>query len=69
MHADKAPLKIDNGLLRLGEAEEVRQNLTQCLGIQLTVVDARQRFLDQLHGIIHPEQKRKIIGIPSRLIT
>ena len=45
MHADKAPLKIDNGLLRLGEAEEVRQNLTQGLGIQLTVVDARQRFL------------------------
>ena len=53
---------VDNGLLRLNEAEEVHKNLTEHLRINLTVVDASQRFLDQLAGIRDPEQKRKVIG-------
>lgn len=53
---------VDNGLLRLDEAETVHKTLTEHLGIQLTVVDAKKQFLDQLEGISDPEQKRKIIG-------
>ncbi|KAF6226634.1 hypothetical protein HO173_012464 [Letharia columbiana] len=53
---------VNNGLLRHNEVEEVQKTLTESLGIQLTVVDASQRFLDQLIGVVDPEQKRKIIG-------
>lgn len=58
----KAPYQVDNGLLRLAEAENVNKMLTEHLGIQLTVVDASQRFLDQLRGITDPEEKRRVIG-------
>lgn len=57
---------IDNGLLRKFEADSVHQNLTENLGIQLTVVDAGQRFLKDLEGVADPEAKRKVIG--SRFI-
>ena len=59
---DKAIQKVDNGLLRLNEAEDVRKRLEGQLKIQLTVVDASQRFLDQLKAVVDPEMKRKIIG-------
>lgn len=58
---------IDNGLLRKDEARDVLETLTQQLGIRLTVVDASQRFLEDLRGVAEPERKRKIIG--SRFIT
>ena len=53
---------VDNGVLRLNEAENVHKTLTQNLGINLTVVDASERFLAELKGVSDPEQKRKIIG-------
>lgn len=53
---------VDNALLRLNEAEIVRDTLTKELGINLTVVDARDRFLAKLKGVSDPETKRKIIG-------
>ena len=40
----------------------MHKTLTDHLGIQLTVVDASQRFLGELKGVTDPEQKRKIIG-------
>ncbi len=52
---------VDHGLLRLSEAEEVEKSL-RSLGVNLTVVDASERFLDQLRCITDPEEKRKIIG-------
>ena len=53
---------VNNGLLRLNEAETVHETLTAHLGINLTVVNASDRFLTDLKGVIDPEQKRKIIG-------
>ena len=53
---------VDHGLLRQGEAEDVAQALGVERRLQLTVVDARRRFLDKLAGVTDPEQKRKIIG-------
>lgn len=53
---------VDNGLMRKNETESVYQTLTEGLGINLTVVDATDKFLDRLKGITDPEKKRKIIG-------
>jgi len=51
---------VDNGLLRMGEREEVKRSLAN--KVKLRVVDARDRFLSRLRGVRNPEQKRKIIG-------
>lgn len=53
---------VDNGLLRQGEAAQVEQAMGEHLGVHLVSVDARERFLTRLKGIIDPEEKRKIIG-------
>jgi GMP synthase (glutamine-hydrolysing) len=49
--------------MRLNECEQVQKDLSEHLGINLTVVDASQQFLDGLQGIKDPEQKRKFIGM------
>lgn len=56
------PIFVNNGLLRKGEAEEVRLTFEEALGIPLDYVDASQRFLSRLKGVTDPELKRKIIG-------
>lgn len=53
---------VDHGLLRAGEAEQVEQDYVAATGINLVVVDARERFLTALAGVSDPETKRKIIG-------
>ena len=53
---------VNNGLLRLNEVETVHKTLTQHLGINLTVVDASERFLGDLKGVTEPEEKRRRIG-------
>lgn len=50
---------VDNGLLREGEVEEVRELLAH---LNLIVVDAGERFLADLAGVDDPEKKRRIIG-------
>ena len=50
---------VDNGLLREGEAEAVRNEFSD---FDLTVVDAAEQFLSALDGVTDPERKRKIIG-------
>jgi len=52
---------VDHGLLRQGEAEH-NLRLFQDLGLRVVHVDAGERFLRALKGIIDPEQKRRIIG-------
>ncbi|WP_028049978.1 glutamine-hydrolyzing GMP synthase [Cellulomonas sp. URHD0024] len=53
---------VDHGLLRSGEAEQVEKDFVAATGVQLKVVDARDRFLRALAGHTDPETKRKIIG-------
>ena len=53
---------VDHGLLRQGEAEQVRTDFAEALGIKLICVDAEERFLRRLSGVTDPETKRKIIG-------
>ena len=52
---------VDNGLLRLNEAEQVRTRFAR-LGLNLEFVDATDLFLERLANVIDPEAKRKIIG-------
>jgi len=46
----------------MNEAAQVKKMLSGDLGINLTVVDASDRFLSLLASVEDPEQKRKIIG-------
>ncbi len=53
---------VNNGLLREGEAERVREVFEGHFKIPLSYVDASDRFLARLKGVEHPEEKRRIIG-------
>jgi len=53
---------VDNGLLRKGEREAVEAMFGEHMNLDLTVVDARDRFLNRLKGVSDPEEKRKHIG-------
>jgi GMP synthase (glutamine-hydrolysing) len=53
---------VDNGLLRLNEAEQVMDTFAKNLGVKVIHVDASAEFLKFLKGVSDPEQKRKIIG-------
>ena len=57
---------VDNGLLRLGEREEVEAafagNASNALNLNLVTVDASNAFLAALAGLKDPEAKRKAIG-------
>ena len=53
---------VNHGLLRKNEPEEVEAVFRPRLGDKLVVVDASQRFLSKLAGVIDPEEKRHIIG-------
>jgi GMP synthase (glutamine-hydrolysing) len=53
---------VNHGLLRLDEAENNLLLFRKHLGLNVTYVDASERFLNALHGVTDPEQKRLIIG-------
>ncbi|MBI2833535.1 MAG: glutamine-hydrolyzing GMP synthase, partial [Acidobacteria bacterium] len=53
---------VDNGVLRLDEAQQVRQRFVDKLHLPVVSVDASDLFLERLREVTDPEQKRKIIG-------
>jgi len=53
---------VDHGLLRLGEGDQVMKTFADHMGVKVLRVDAEERFLKALAGVIDPEVKRKIIG-------
>ena len=53
---------VNHGLLRKGEPEQVIEIFQNQMDSNLIYIDAVDRFLDKLDGVIDPEQKRKIIG-------
>ena len=53
---------VDNGLLRLNEAEQVMETFANHLHMKVVHVDASGEFLKYLEGVTDPEQKRRIIG-------
>jgi GMP synthase (glutamine-hydrolysing) len=53
---------VDHGLLRRGEAQQVVDTFSGSYDMKLICVDAADRFLEKLKGVVDPETKRKIIG-------
>jgi GMP synthase (glutamine-hydrolysing) len=53
---------VDNGLLRLDEADKVRALFAKHFQMDVRFARARQAFLAGLKGVTDPERKRKIIG-------
>ncbi|MDR0219077.1 MAG: glutamine-hydrolyzing GMP synthase [Enterobacteriaceae bacterium] len=53
---------VDNGLLRLNEAEQVMEMFEGKFDLNIVHVKAEDRFLSALEGIADPEAKRKMIG-------
>ncbi len=53
---------VNHGLMRKGESEQVVEVFTKQFDVNLTYVQAEDRFLDKLAGVAEPEKKRKIIG-------
>ncbi len=52
---------VDNGLLRLNEAEEVENMFKENFKVNFTKIDGQQQFLSKLNGITDPEEKMKIV--------
>jgi GMP synthase (glutamine-hydrolysing) len=52
---------VDNGLLRKNEFQMVLDSYKD-MGLNVTGVDASQKFWSDLKGVTDPEKKRKIIG-------
>ncbi len=53
---------VDHGLLRKNEGDEVEKIFKEQFDINLIRVNAKDKFLSKLAGVIDPERKRKIIG-------
>jgi GMP synthase (glutamine-hydrolysing) len=53
---------VDTGLLRQNEFAETLELLRDRLGLNVTGVNASERFLARLKGVTDPEDKRKRIG-------
>ncbi len=53
---------VDHGLLREGEADRNSRLFESQLHLNVVHVDASDRFLERLKGVVDPEEKRRIIG-------
>jgi len=53
---------VNHGFVRKGEEEKIIKTFREGLGMNLVVVDAKEKFFNALKGIADPEEKRKIIG-------
>ena len=54
-------IHVDHGLMRMNESRQVKEAM-QKIGVNVKVVNAKERFLLKLAGVNDPEKKRKIIG-------
>jgi GMP synthase (glutamine-hydrolysing) len=53
---------VDNGLLRREEGQRVLDVLHGNLDLDIRFVDAGDRFLGALRGVLDPEEKRRVVG-------
>jgi GMP synthase (glutamine-hydrolysing) len=53
---------VDNGLLRQHEGDVVQETFQKSYDLPVRRIDASDRFLGQLAGVIDPEEKRRIVG-------
>lgn len=62
IHDQLVCIFVDNGLLRKNEGDIVVETFKRNYDMNIIRVDAKDRFLQRLKGIVDPEEKRKIIG-------
>ncbi len=55
-------IHIDTGLMRKNESEKIGKMFDEKLDLNHIHIDASERFLKNLTGVVDPEKKRKIIG-------
>ena len=55
-------IHIDTGLMRKNESEKIGKMFDEKLDLNHIHIDASERFLKNLAGVVDPEKKRKIIG-------
>jgi GMP synthase (glutamine-hydrolysing) len=53
---------VNHGFMRKGEEEEIIETFRNGLGMNLVIVDGKNRFFNALRNVTDPEEKRKIIG-------
>jgi GMP synthase (glutamine-hydrolysing) len=53
---------IDQGFMRKGEPERLMELFDKQFHIPVVYVNARDRFLEQMEGVVDPEEKRRRIG-------
>jgi len=53
---------IDQGFMRMNEAEKIVKMVAKHFQINLVHIDAKERFFKKIKGVTDPEEKRKIIG-------
>ena len=53
---------VDNGLLRLGEVEEIEAMFAKNFKVNFTKINSKKQFLSKLKGVADPEEKRKVVG-------
>jgi GMP synthase (glutamine-hydrolysing) len=53
---------VNNGLLRRQEAERTLNTFQRNLKLNVVYIDATERFLNRLKGVIDPEEKRHRVG-------
>ncbi len=53
---------VDHGLLRKNEGSQVEATFKEHFKINLIHIQAQERFIKRLSGVVDPESKRKIIG-------
>jgi len=52
---------VDHGFMREGESMFVKKTFEK-LGVNVSIVEAGERFFKKMKGVIEPEEKRRIIG-------
>jgi GMP synthase (glutamine-hydrolysing) len=55
-------LYVDTGLMRKDETLFIKRAFDTQMGMDLIVIDARERYLERLKGIVDPEAKRRAVG-------
>ncbi|MBC8317635.1 MAG: glutamine-hydrolyzing GMP synthase [Desulfobulbaceae bacterium] len=53
---------VNNGLMRTGETKSLMKFFQEKTHLKVIDIDAEEYFLGELHSIVDPEEKRKLIG-------
>jgi|YelNatPaOPRAMG01_1025707.scaffolds.fasta_scaffold00981_23 GMP synthase (glutamine-hydrolysing) len=61
LHEKLTAVFVDHGFMREGEPEAIEKAFRD-FNINFIRVNAQERFMKKLHGIVDPEEKRKIVG-------